>query len=166
MKLGIVWAGLIVSAIGLSSAQARGPYGSIKIGNWAGGAYTNDDTGAFSSCIAMANYQSGINLHVMVAENFTWTLGFSNPAWRLSIGDAFPVVVTFDGQAPFNVSARVAGANLVVVPMPDNSALIAQFRKAKAMSAFAQGQLFQFAMTGTSALLPSLVNCVNRTRQF
>jgi hypothetical protein len=166
MKLGVFWAGLIALAIGLSSAQARGPYGTIRIGNWAGGAYTNDETGVFTACIAMANYQSGINLHVMVGENSTWTLGFSNPAWRLTIGDAFPVVVTFDGQAPFNVSARVAGTSLVVVPMPDNSALIAQFRKAKAMSAFAQGQLFQFAMNGTAALLPSLVNCVNRTRQF
>ena len=55
MKLGVFGAGLIACAIGLSSAQARGPYGTIRIGNWAGGAYTNDDTGAFTACIAMAN---------------------------------------------------------------------------------------------------------------
>src|SRR6202043_2071711 len=28
------------------------------------------------------------------------------------------------------------------------------------------GQLFQFNMNGTAALLPALVNCVNRTKQF
>jgi len=43
--------------------------------------------------------------------------------------------------APFNVTAKVAGAGLVAVPMPGNSALITQFRKAKTMSAFAQGLL-------------------------
>ena len=27
------------------NAEARGPYGSISVGNWQGGAYTNDQTG-------------------------------------------------------------------------------------------------------------------------
>jgi hypothetical protein len=29
-------------------AQARGPYGSITVGGWHGGAYTNDKSGSFS----------------------------------------------------------------------------------------------------------------------
>jgi hypothetical protein len=169
MKLRVicaVWVGVLISTITIMSAHARGPYGSIHVGNWNGGAYTNDSTGAFNACIAAASYTSGIYLNVVVGENFTWSLGFSNAAWHLNVGESFPVVLTFDGQEPFNVSARVVGASLVFVPMPDNSALIAQFRKAKAMSAFAQGQLFQFAMNGTSVLLPTLLNCVNRTKQF
>jgi hypothetical protein len=166
MKLKVIGVGMIVSAITLASAQARGPYGSISVGNWKGGAYTDDSTGDFSACVAVANYQSGINLHVVVGGNFNWSLGVSHNAWHLNPGEAFPIVLTFDGQAPFNVSGRVVGANLVIVPMPDDSALIAQFRKAKAMSAFAQGQLFQFALNGTAAVLPTLVNCVNKTRQF
>jgi hypothetical protein len=44
--------------------------------------------------------------------------------------------------------------------MPDNSALIRQFRAAKTMSAFAEGTLFQFNLDHTSVLLPSLVRCV------
>jgi S1-C subfamily serine protease len=44
--------------------------------------------------------------------------------------------------------------------MPANSSLIAQFRKAKVMTVFAQGQLFQFTLTQTAQLLPSLANCV------
>ncbi|XIA65443.1 hypothetical protein ACFIOY_03690 [Bradyrhizobium sp. TZ2] len=43
-----------------SNAEARGPYGSINVGNWKGGAYTNDQTGAFSHCAAGAQYASGI----------------------------------------------------------------------------------------------------------
>ena len=52
------------------------------------------------------------------------------------------------------------GAQLVNVEMPTNSSLIAQFRKAKVMTAFAQGQLFQFNLNQTAQLLPSLLNCV------
>jgi S1-C subfamily serine protease len=48
----------------------------------------------------------------------------------------------------------------VNVEMPVNSSLVNQFRKAKAMTAFAQGQLFQFNLNQTAQLLPALLNCV------
>ena len=49
--------------------------------------------------------------------------------------------------------------------MPNNSALIAQFRKAKTMTAFTQGQLFQFKLDQTAQLLPALANCVATVKQ-
>jgi hypothetical protein len=33
--------------VSIATAEARGPYGSINVGNWKGGAFTNDQTGAF-----------------------------------------------------------------------------------------------------------------------
>ena len=48
MKPRIVVATLLSSLIAVSAAEARGPYGAINVGNWKGGAYTNDQTGAFS----------------------------------------------------------------------------------------------------------------------
>lgn len=160
--LGLVVAGFL----SIASAQARGPYGSIGVPNWSGGAFTDDQTGTFSNCIASAPYKSGITLYVVVGANLNWSLGFSDGNWQLATGQVFPLALTFDGQSPFNVSATVLSGQLAMVPMPDNSALIAQFRKAKRMSAFAAGQLFQFDLNGTAVLLPSLVNCVNKTKQF
>ena len=49
-----------------SNAQARGPYGSIDVGNWKGGAYTDDRTGAFSYCAAGTQYTSGIYFVVTI----------------------------------------------------------------------------------------------------
>jgi len=57
--------------LSVSAVTARGPYGSVKIGNWSGGAYTNDQTGAFTGCVASAPYQSGITVIVMVSANVT-----------------------------------------------------------------------------------------------
>jgi S1-C subfamily serine protease len=145
-------------------AEARGPFGSISVGNWKGGAFTSDQTGEFTSCSAFAPYRSGITVYVIVGSNMTWRLGFSSESWNLTTGQNFPIILTFDGQQPFNVAAAVIGPKLVAVEMPDNSALISQFRKSKRMSAFAQGQLFQFDMDGTSTLLPVLANCVAKTR--
>ena len=63
MKPKIVIASLLASLFAISVAQARGPYGSINVGNWKGGAYTNDQTGEFTHCAAGAGYDSGIYFH-------------------------------------------------------------------------------------------------------
>jgi hypothetical protein len=139
---------------------ARGPYGSIVTAGWSGGAYTDDNTGEFSNCIASANYKSGINFGVVVSKTYSWILAFSHPNWSLAQGQRFPIVLSFDGRNTFNVDGVALTRTSVFVPMPDNSALIKSFRAAHTMSAFAQGNLFQFDLSGTSVLLPSLVNCV------
>jgi len=131
-----------------------------KLETGQGGAFTHDTTGAFTACIASAPYKSGITVFVMVSANMTWNLGFSDDRWSVMPGTSFPIVLTFDGRPPFNVNGRPISKNTVSVDMPDNSALISQFRASKTMSAFAQGNLFQFNLERTGILLPALVNCV------
>ena len=150
----------VAFALSPSASEARGPYGSITVGNWKGGAYTDDKSGTFSNCAAVASYQNGIIFLVSVGQDYSWTLGFAHESWKLTPGAGFPLALTFDGQAAINVQGLPIGANLVKVSMPANSALIGQFRKAKVMTAFAQGQLIQLNLTQTGQLLPSLANCV------
>jgi hypothetical protein len=73
MKLKVVVATLLSSLIAISAAEARGPYGSFNVGNWKGGAYTNDRTGAFSHCAAGAGYDSGIYFMVTVDQGAGWS---------------------------------------------------------------------------------------------
>ena len=48
MKSKAVVVALLIGVIFLNSrAEARGPYGSISVGNWKGGAFTNDASGEF-----------------------------------------------------------------------------------------------------------------------
>lgn len=46
------------------AAHAAGPFGSVSTGNWIGGAFSNDETGAFSHCAATAPYANGVSLVV------------------------------------------------------------------------------------------------------
>jgi S1-C subfamily serine protease len=160
--IAILWGAIFANSI----AQARGPYGSINFGNWKGGAYTNDQNGAFSHCAAGTQYNSGIYFVVSIDTASSWSLALAHEKWRLTAGQAFPIELTFDGQAPFNVHGVPINNQMLRIPMPINSALIAQFRKANAMTAFAQGQLFQFNLDQTGQLLPSLANCVAKAKQF
>jgi hypothetical protein len=132
----------------------------IKTVGWSGGAYTDDNTGEFSNCVASAPYKSGINFGVLVSKTYNWALAFSHPNWTLTRGQKLPIVLSFDGRNTFNVDGIIVSGNLVLVNMPDNSELIKSFRAARVMSAFTQGNLFQFKLDGTAVLLPSLVSCV------
>lgn len=146
--------------LAVAPAVARGPYGSINVAGWSGGGYTSDTNGQFNGCIVSASYKSGITVVIMVSRTFAWHIGFSKDTWNLNNGAQFPIVLTFDGRPPFNVVGKGISKNTVTVEMPINSSLIAQFRGAKTMSAFAEGNLFQFSLTGTSQVLPALVRCV------
>jgi len=157
----ILHAALICCAVSSEPASAAGPFGSIRVGAWSGGAFTNDRTGEFNGCIATAPYKSGITMVVMVTPKMTWNLGFTRSSWNNQVNSTFPIVLTFDGQQPFNVTGVALTSDTVGVPMPIDSALIRQFRAAKRMSAFAEGTLFQFSLDHTSVLLPALVRCVS-----
>src|SRR3979490_2854459 len=99
----IVVAPLLSCVIAISAAAARGPYGSINVGNWKGGAYTNDQTGAFSHCVAGAGYDSGIYFMVLIDQSSTWSLGFQHPKWSFTNNQQFPIALTCDRQSPFYV---------------------------------------------------------------
>ena len=77
---------LLSTIFASSNADARGPYGSISVGNWQGGAYTNDQTGSFTHCAAGARYASGVFFLVMIDNNGGWSLGFMHEQWKLTTG--------------------------------------------------------------------------------
>src|ERR1700751_4902088 len=56
--------GLLTAIASPPSPLAAGPYGTIHVGNWIGGAFSDDSTGAFSHCSAMSSYASGASLVV------------------------------------------------------------------------------------------------------
>ena len=99
-------------------------------------------------------------MYVAMQLDGSWNLGFAHQAWQLPPGQTFPIDLTFDGQSQFHVFGTPLNANMLTVPMPNTSNLIVEFRKSKAMTAFAQGRLFSFSLDGTSQVFASLANCV------
>jgi hypothetical protein len=141
-----------------TSANAKGPFGSIHVGNWVGGAYTDDNTGTFSHCAANASYPAAF-LFVAVDASGNWKLAFRNEAWNLTTGEGIPIDLTFDGQSQFHVFGQVQDPHFVIVVMPPSASLMRTFRRAQLMSAFAKGQTFQFMLTSTDRLMSALSEC-------
>jgi hypothetical protein len=151
---------LVSLLLATEAAGAAGPSRPFQFGLWTGGAYTNDQTGAFSHCSASVPYKSGIVMFAVVNRFFGWSLAFADPRWALSPKTQIPLELHFDAGPAFNVFGTVLTPILVEVPMPDNSKLINTFRNSLQMSAWAQGQAFLFNLTGTSRVMVQLVDCV------
>ena len=143
-----------------SSAYAAGPFGSIHVGDWSGGAFTNDADGSFSHCVASGVYKSGIGVYIGRSSG-GWLLGFTNPAWKAARGERFQVDVTFDSQSQFHFFATGLSDGLVTMTLPP--AASEQLRKARLMEVFGKSQLFQFELSNTSQLLPTIANCFTKS---
>jgi S1-C subfamily serine protease len=157
---------LVLSSLFLLSAGpvalAAGPFGTIRVGNWSGGAYTNDSTGAFSHCAAATSYLNGISVILGQNADSSWLLGLANQNFNMTTGETFPIDVTFDGQSQVRLFGTATSPILVTAVLPPNAAQ--QLRQSSLMVAMAKGATFQFNLTSTGPLLSVLANCVIKTK--
>ena len=123
-----------------TSSFAAGPFGTIHVGNWNGGAYTDDNNGAFTHCAAGSGYASGISLIVSYNVNNQWNLGFGSPSFHLTKGETFPIDITLDGQPQIRLFGTAVTDQLVSAILVPNA--LRDFKKASLMVAVAKGATF------------------------
>ena len=140
--------------------MAKGPFGSLKIGFWAGGAYTDDTTGAFSHCAAGANYVGNVGMMISLNANNQWTIGFANPSFNLNTGETFPIEVTLDGQTKLHLFGTALGPQGVGALLPSNTLL----RKSHIMVAEAKGSTYQFQLKDIDRVVSAVASCVAKTK--
>jgi len=154
--------GCAVQAAVVSGAHAAGPFGTIRVGPWLGGAYSNDTSGAFSHCAASSNYASGVSLIVGQNSANSWLLGFASSSFRLTAGETVPIDVTFDGQSQAKLFATAQSNIMASAILPPNIART--FQKASLMVAVTGSGALQFNLTSTGPLMTALSNCVSKVK--
>ena len=155
-------AACLLQAAIISSALAAGPFGSIKVGAWSGGGFTDDSTGAFSHCSASTGYASGMGLIIGQNAGNSWLLGFVNPAARYTKGESIAIDVVFDGQSAARIFANAVSAVLISAPLPANVARTLQ--RSSLMAATTTSGTYQFNLTSVGPLMSVIANCVTRIK--
>ncbi|PZO04115.1 MAG: hypothetical protein DCF30_01665 [Hyphomicrobiales bacterium] len=145
------------------AAQAAGPFGEIVVGNWKGGAYTSETTGAFSHCAVNAGYRNGTRMFTSITADLKWLIGFAHPNWKLKPGSRLNLQLVFDRTSRVDVTADVKTANLLTIAMPAESQLISAFRQGRFLELVANDQRLTFALTSTGEMLPALVACAKQS---
>ena len=133
-----------------------------KIRNWTAGAYSDDQTGAFSRCTMSVSYKSGITLLFSIDKKYEWSMALVDPDWKLTVGAVHPIRFAIDDLKPFNAQAKVLSRTMVGIPLADNAALFNAFRAGELLEIRAASDTFQFRLDGTSDGLAWLVSCVKR----
>lgn len=144
------------------AAHAAGPFGTVNVGNWIGGAFSNDQTGAFSHCAATTPYANGVILVVSQNAAGTWSLAFASPGYRFNKGENAAIDVTFDGQEQARLYATAYQSNMLTAIMPLN--VVRTFQKASLMVATAGRAVLNFDLTSTGPVIAALSNCVTRVK--
>ena len=157
----LLFASLLQIAIA-SSASAAGPFGTIHVGNWIGGAFSNDATGAFSHCAATTPYANGVSLVVGQNAANAWLLSFASPSFHLNKGETLPIDVTFDGRSEARLFATANSNIMLTAILPPNVARI--FRRASLMVAQAGRATLQFNLNSTGPLLNVIAACVSKVK--
>ena len=151
---------LQVSAAGV--AHAKGPFGSVNVGNWIGGAFSNDETGVFSHCAATTPYANGVILVVSQNSAGTWSLAFASPSYRFNKGENAAIDVIFDGQEQARLYATAYQSNMLTAIMPLN--VVRTFQKAGLMVATSGRTVLNFDLTSTGPVIAALANCVTKVK--
>lgn len=146
----------------VGAAKAAGPFGTVNVGNWIGGAFSNDQTGAFSHCAATTPYANGVILVVSQNSAGTWSLAFASPSYRFNKGENAAIDVTFDGQEQARLFATAYQSNMLTAIMPLN--VVRTFQKASLMVATAGRAVLNFDLTSTGPVIAALANCVTKVK--
>jgi S1-C subfamily serine protease len=142
-----------------ATSFARGPFGVIHVGKWQGAAYTTDK-GAFSHCTAAAKFDSGLAIILAQNANRCWIIGIAAPSLPFRDKQSVKMVLTFDGQAQFDVSGTAA-RDKAVVGVLSGQAIIA-LRKAHQLVVTATNQTLQFDLAAAGNVVPSIEYCVDK----
>jgi S1-C subfamily serine protease len=151
-----------VLATAATSALAAGPFGSIRIGVWIGGAFSDDTTGMFSHCGATSSFSNGVILVIGQNASNAWLLGFASPAFQLKKGETYPIIVTFDGQSEAKLFATANSDIMLTSVLPPNVARTLQ--KSSLMVATAGHTTLQFTLSSTGPLLNMISSCVAKVK--
>jgi hypothetical protein len=142
-----------------STVFAGGPFGIIRVGKWQGAAYTTDK-GAFSHCTAAAKFDSGLAIIIAQNANRSWIIGIADPAWPFHDRESVTLVLTFDGQAQFNVSGAASPEKAVVGILPVQA--VNAFRKSHQLVVTATKQTRQFDLAAAGNVIPAIEYCVDK----
>jgi len=146
---------------GLASAQAA-IVENFRLGGWNASAFTDDQSGRFSTCVASATYKSGITLYVQVDTTYNWAIGFSAPHWNMEVGSDIPLQYRIDRGAWQSGVAKATSKDLARMQMPQGGYIITRFRRGRTLYVYDGANNYQFRLTGTSRLMARLAKCVEQ----
>jgi hypothetical protein len=154
--------GSILGIAGYYGAAQAEALRNFRIGQWSVGAYSFDGTKRISHCAGVAPYENGVFMLFSINRNYQWNVGFASPHFNLQQQQQnIQLALSIDGEPPSRVTAYAISSQHVGIALAPDAVLFTKFRQGNTLQLIANDASHTFNLTGTSRLLPALLECVN-----
>ncbi len=155
----------VLSLVVCASADAR-TLASYNIAGWELNAFADDKTGRFSSCIASAQYNSGVSVFFMIDDAYHWYAGLKGRKIHVIDDRRYEFIFKIDDGQIYNFSGISAGRDMVIVSLRSNANIFQEMRRGRMLYTKVAGEFTPFRLDGTSRMLATLVDCVRYKGQL
>ncbi len=150
----------LIAAIACVGPASADTLRTFEVGQWSAASFAFDGTKRLSHCAASADYENGMMLLFSINRDYQWSVGFAAPEIEVQTGRSFVLGLAIDGATPTKVTAQAVSEHQFTIDLAPDAALFERFRQGRQLQLFSQGFSPKFNLTGTSQLLPALLNCV------
>ena len=164
MRIVAVLAATCQVAIGqatISQAATAKNIGSIHVGPWTGGAFT-EKAGEFGFCAATAPVEGDYVLTIGQNADRFWVLAITHSDWGLKRSEKLSLDLTFDGQSPISFKAAAKKRDHAIGLLSEEAA--ERFRHARSMTVSGTVQAGPLTLQDTDKLMSVISFCVDRVK--
>lgn len=138
----------------------------IKIGNWEGGAYTDDKTNAFLSCIVGTTFVNGTFFNISAFALGGTGIGIFAPALKLQLGSPISGNIRIDDRYFTSFEGRAISETGVSIIFAENDPIFEALRRGRLLTVTSSVGTVQYDLTDTARALTVLKDCVTKYRAF
>lgn len=153
--------GLLFACFSYSQAVAA-TLSEFIVENWLGFAFSNDQSGDFSHCAIVSDYQSGITLVFSIDRNYQIRVSMSKDVWQLSPGQTYPVALWIDNGRKQYMQAVATSQEQVSISLDNAAQYFDAFRRGHVLYVQTKSSIFNFNLDGTFSALTSSLGCVTQ----
>lgn len=142
-------------------SSAHADYASrLAVGNWNGGVWVDNASKEFRNCGLGVKFSGGTEVTIIVPANLAPVIVVMDQRIKATPQQRFTVPTKWDQGGEAQSAALALGPTMVQIPLPAFPDQYDATRKATKFAAALPGLNSSFDITGMSAVLPRLLECV------
>lgn len=160
-----VFFALIATALAPIAAQAA-LIEKIKVGNWEGGAYTDDNTNSFLSCVVGTTFVNGTYFNVSAFPFGGTGIGIFAPTLKLQVGAPITGNLKIDDRYFTTFEGRAISESGISISFADGDPIFEALRRGRLLTVNSNVGVVQYDLTDTARALSEVRKCVEKYRPF
>ena len=146
---------------GLPQAEAKEAE-EFTVGQWGGYVYTNDTTGQFTDCTIWAYNNADVQVGISVNSNYNLDLYLNSKTWDLPANESYPISYWVDRNPVYHGKAATYSQKFVKIEVEKGQAVFDELKSGSQVTFRTQSDDYVFGLTGSSAAMNRLLDCVDR----